>query len=189
MEVATGQVHAIGGVYILKAGNSASVEGYLRCGGYLDILDIVGVSVEFEVGLGYFDALPGRPIKGSATVTVGIHVLSFNESVSFGVTKSFKTVDRADAVEESGDPDAWDSYCTAFVWNTGTILTTQQIHWLVCPTGLDDAGTAPRLSVVVLPQLSTDGPVTELSAFEPSIGRPPCPPLPSGSTCCFQRGP
>ena len=115
VEVATGRVHAMGGVYILKAGNSASVEGYLRCGGYLDILDIVGVSVEFEVGLGYFDALPGRPIKGSATVTVGIHVLSFNESVSFGVTKSFKTVDRADAVEESGDPDAWDSYCTAFV--------------------------------------------------------------------------
>ena len=51
-------------------------------------------------------------------------------------------------------------------------MTTQQIHWLVGPTGLDDAGTAAWLSVVVLPQLSTDGPVTELSAFEPFVDWP-----------------
>lgn len=113
--VATGHVYAMGGVYVLKDGANATVEGYLRCGGYLDILDIIGISVEFAVRLSYSDALPGRPITGSATVTVGIQVLLFSESVSFGVTKSFNTVDRASAIEDAGDPDAWDSYCTAFV--------------------------------------------------------------------------
>ena len=51
--VASGGVFAMGGVSFLRAGEDISLEGYLRCGGHLKILDLVGITLEFEVVLGY----------------------------------------------------------------------------------------------------------------------------------------
>ena len=53
--VAKGHVFAFGGVSFLRADHNIWIEGYLRCGGHLEILDIIGVTLEFEVALRYID--------------------------------------------------------------------------------------------------------------------------------------
>ena len=114
--VASGRVFAMGGVSFLRADDEISLCGYLHCGGHLEILDVVGVSVEFQVALCYTDDPHGARVHGSATVTVGVQVLGFNESVSFTVEESFSVSDnRATPVQEQLDEAAWDQLCDAYV--------------------------------------------------------------------------
>ena len=113
--VAKGHVFAFGGVSFLRADHNIWIEGYLRCGGHLEILDIIGVTLEFEVALRYIDEGDRARIHGRATVTVGVQVLLFNESVSFTVERSFSaTDDRNAALELQMDDAVWDRFCLAF---------------------------------------------------------------------------
>jgi hypothetical protein len=112
--VAQGQVFAMGGVSFLRAGDTISLEGYLRCGGHLEILDVVGVSVEFQVALRYTDDGGSPVVQGSATLTVGVEVLLFHESVTFTVEKSFSAGDVAEPVEDLLDDAAFEQLCEAF---------------------------------------------------------------------------
>jgi len=113
--VAKGHVFALGGVSFLREEDRVWIGGYLRCGGHLEILDIVGVTVEFEVRLQYETEGTRAAVRGQATVTVGVQVLFFNESVSFSVERSFSASNGQDSpLELRMDDTAWDQFCLAF---------------------------------------------------------------------------
>ena len=112
--VAQGHVFAMGGVSFLVLPDTVKLEGFLRCGGQLEVLDVVGVSVEFEVILGYVNDDRGERVYGGATVTVGVQLLVFHESVSFSVEKSFPIDDQPTPVSERLDESAWDQLCDAY---------------------------------------------------------------------------
>jgi hypothetical protein len=118
--VVSGGVHALVGLSFTLIGTKWTLGGFLRCGGYVDVLGIAGVSVEFEVMLRYSDPV----VAGTAEVTAGVHVFGFTKSVSFSVTKSFTVHGSAPVAETfaampsllAGNalPVGWDAYCEAF---------------------------------------------------------------------------
>jgi len=117
--VASGRVFAMGGIAFVM-GTVNEIEGYLRCGGHLEVLDLVGVSVEFRVGLAYtYAAGTGGVLSGSASVTVGVELLGFEESVTFEVSQSFPVgpgpSTAAHDVAELYDEASWAELCAAFV--------------------------------------------------------------------------
>jgi hypothetical protein len=91
--VASGGVYLLGGIYfrLITPGNKIKLEGYLRCGGFVEILSIITVSVEFYIGLSWegADNPPRNVLSGTAKVRVCIEVLFLSKSVSFEVHKEF----------------------------------------------------------------------------------------------------
>jgi hypothetical protein len=87
--VASGRVYLLAGIYFRIAGSCVEVEGYVRCGGALDILGLITVSVEFFMGLKFLDKPDGYYLTGRATVTVSIELLFFSASVSLSVERTF----------------------------------------------------------------------------------------------------
>jgi hypothetical protein len=90
--VAEGTVWAMAGIYI-KVGSPAgpgrnALTGYLRAGGAVQVLGLVGVSIEFYMGLNYDPA--AETVSGMASVTACVEALFLSKCVSFGVTKTFK---------------------------------------------------------------------------------------------------
>jgi hypothetical protein len=69
-----------------KAAGS-SLTGYLKCGGSLDVLCIITVSVEFDMTLGWQQA--GNSLHGRATLTVEISIPFFSKSVDLTVERDF----------------------------------------------------------------------------------------------------
>ncbi|GAB3833062.1 hypothetical protein ACFPIJ_21690 [Dactylosporangium cerinum] len=130
--VARGGVHAMVGIYLRLTDGKARISGYVRCGGYLEVLGIVSVTVDFRMGLSY-DADTGD-VHGYATLTVGISVLFFSKSLTFDVERRFAGSaparhgvggrapdalliagpDPDPAPPDDTDADAWDRYCQAF---------------------------------------------------------------------------
>lgn len=118
--VVSGGVHALVGISFMLSGTRWTPGGFIRCGGYVDVLGIAGISVEFGVMLSYSDPV----ITGTAEVTAGVHVFGFTKSVSFSVTKSFTVRGFAPVAEAVGAlpgllagsplPVDWDAYCEAF---------------------------------------------------------------------------
>ena len=93
--VASGGVYVMAGIYF-KYDSTVSpkkidVTGYFRCGGALEILGIISVSVEFYLGLSYGTDSHGAENKiwGQATLTVTVEVLFFSKSVHLTVEKTF----------------------------------------------------------------------------------------------------
>jgi hypothetical protein len=76
--VASAEVHALGGVRFLLAGNEVKVTGFLRVGGSVDVLGLVSVSVELRVELSY----DGRVLSGRATAVIEIDVTFWSGSVN-----------------------------------------------------------------------------------------------------------
>ncbi len=113
--VATGEVHAMGGVSLLRSEHEIKVGGYLRCGGHLEVLEVVTVSVEFEMGLSYVDGGGEHArVEGHASVTVDVSVLLLSETVSFEVTKSFEAPAVGSPFDLEIDESAWNQLCDAF---------------------------------------------------------------------------
>ena len=68
------------------------------------------------MALAYTDEHGSASVHGSATLTVGVHLLVFSESVSFTVERSFSVSDgRARPVEEQIDESVWEQLCDAYV--------------------------------------------------------------------------
>lgn len=88
--VAKGGVYAMAGIYFnLKSGGAHQdllIEGYIRAGGFVEILGFVGVTVEFYLGLRYQSRT--NRLYGKAKVNACIEVLFFNECVGFDIEHS-----------------------------------------------------------------------------------------------------
>lgn len=110
--VASGEAHLTAGIYYRMEGDKATLTGFVRLGGSLDVLGLIHVSLEFDLTLTYRSDT-GK-VWGQATLTVEIDVLFFSVSVDVTVEKQFKG--------SSGDPTIaamltqgdWDRYCDAF---------------------------------------------------------------------------
>ncbi len=86
--VASGEVHALGGLRYLQRPNGAvELEGFIRIGGSVEVLGLVAVSIELVVTLHYEQAeptvSPPRPSRmvGRATLVLEVDLTLFSESV------------------------------------------------------------------------------------------------------------
>ncbi len=76
--VASGEVHALGGVRYLQQGSSVELTGFVRIGGSVDVLGLVSVSIELVVQLAYdFD---GKRLVGRATLVLEIDLTFWSDS-------------------------------------------------------------------------------------------------------------
>ena len=128
--VASGGVYVLAGVsYTYDQSAGSSLTGYLKCGGSLDVLGIITVSVEFDMSLTYYS--DGNRIHGVATLTVEISILFFSASVDLTVQRDFAggSGGQATLLEGGASPQLgptpvgfaeqmaaadWQAYCQAF---------------------------------------------------------------------------
>ncbi|MFJ9026627.1 hypothetical protein ACIRPU_42805 [Streptomyces sp. NPDC102259] len=111
--VASGGVHLMAGIYFAYSDQAVQLTGYLRCGGYLSVLGLVSVSVEFYLKLTYVKSGNRTEVYGEGTLTVSVKVAFFSKSVSLGLQRRFGgsgDPSFADCVK----PGHWDTYCLAF---------------------------------------------------------------------------
>jgi hypothetical protein len=126
--VASGGVYLLAGIYYSRLeGNDVQLTGYLRCGGYLEVLGIVGISVEFYLALEW----KGQSLEGCAALSISVKVGFFSFSTTVSVHKriaSFGSLpgDPARFVRLAAGPpppptfedvvslDQWKQYCRAF---------------------------------------------------------------------------
>jgi hypothetical protein len=121
--VASGGVHVMAGIYFKMEPSKASLTGYFRLGGFVDVLGLISASIELYMDLTYIFE-EGKCI-GHATLTIEVHVLFFSASVEISAERKF--------AGSSGDPSfaalmgpgdgvvitsatryAWREYCEAF---------------------------------------------------------------------------
>jgi hypothetical protein len=117
--LARGSAQAMVGIYFHYK-DQATVEGFVRLHGELEVLGIITISVDFYLGLAY--EIGTGTVRGRAALTVMVKVLFFSQSVTLEVERSFRFDDAAvadafgfeelaPAPEESG----WLEYWGAFV--------------------------------------------------------------------------
>ena len=122
--VARGEVHALGGVRILKDGDKFALAGYLRFGGSVSVLGLVTASIEVLVELTYDGER--NEMSGRATLVLEIDLTLVSESVEIDSGRwviaggdDAEVLDRARAIP-TGDPgraallDDWVRYRSAF---------------------------------------------------------------------------
>jgi hypothetical protein len=117
--VASGGVHIMAGIYFKLEKKEPGTDlaptltGYLRMGGYLSVLGLIKISLEFTLSFTYDG---GRDkAYGRATLTVQVEIVFFSTSVEITVEKAFGG--------SSGDPafgqlfpssETWSEYSEAF---------------------------------------------------------------------------
>lgn len=111
--VASGGVYVMAGIYIKYTDEAASLTGYVRAGGAVEVLGLITVSVEFYLGLTY-EAPPVNKAWGEASMTVEVDVLFFSADVTLTVRREFAG-DAADpTLGDTFSQGEWDDYCAAF---------------------------------------------------------------------------
>ncbi|MEU0936944.1 hypothetical protein [Embleya sp. NPDC005971] len=112
--VASGGVHLMAGIAFQMTGDAVALTGYLRCGGYLSVLGIVSVTVEFYLALAYHKNNGICEVVGQGSVTVSVRVAFFSKSVSLSLERRFAGSAGDPSFADCVDPDDWDEYCLAF---------------------------------------------------------------------------
>lgn len=90
--VASGGVYVMAGIYFQKkklenGKDSTEIAGFVRCGGSLEVLGIISISLEFYLKLAY--RFEDSKVWGEATLIVEVEVLFFSKSVSLTVEREF----------------------------------------------------------------------------------------------------
>ncbi|MGW2403278.1 hypothetical protein ACWCXK_01895 [Streptomyces sp. NPDC001739] len=113
--VASGGVSIMAGIRFMLAKNEVKLSGYLRCNGFLTVLGIVTVSVEFYLELTYEKKGKQSMVRGRGTLTVSVRIAFFSKSVSLELERTFAgaPVDPTFAQCFSKEQD-WPEYCAAF---------------------------------------------------------------------------
>lgn len=106
--VASGGVYVMAGFTVTYSDARATFGGYLRCGGGLEVLGLIGISVEFYLVMQYGQGC----VWGEATMIVEIEILFFSISVDLTVHREF--ADPAIPFRDSMSPDDWRQYSAAF---------------------------------------------------------------------------
>lgn len=113
--VASGGVYVMAGIYFGMKGKSIELTGYLRCGGYLSVLGLISLSLEFYLAFTYRDKDPGgSEVFGQATLTVSIEIAFFSTSVSLSVERRFAGSDGDPSFADTVTPAEWARYLQAF---------------------------------------------------------------------------
>lgn len=114
--VASGGVYVMAGVYFkLSQTKGTELTGFFRCGGHLEVLGLISVSLEFYLAFTYRDKGRGRnEIWGQAALTVSVKVLCFSTSVKLSVEKRFAGPAGDPTLEQVLTPDDWQDYCLAY---------------------------------------------------------------------------
>jgi hypothetical protein len=111
--VASGGVYVMAGIYIkikLATPDSCAMTGYVRMGGYLSVIGLISITIEFYIGLTY-----AKPKAwGEARVTVQVKLICVSKSVTVTARKQF--------AGSAGDPPfgelmpapRWAEYAAAF---------------------------------------------------------------------------
>ncbi len=117
--VASGGVSIMAGIRFMLAKvdgkDDVKLTGYLRCNGFLTVLGIVTVSVEFYLELTYEKRGKQSMVRGRGTLTVSVRIAFFSKSVSLELERTFAgaPVDPTFAQCFSKGHD-WPKYCAAF---------------------------------------------------------------------------
>jgi hypothetical protein len=77
--VASGEVHALGGVRFVLERGEVTITGYLRIGGSVDILGLISVSIELCLALAYRSS--DKALVGRATLVIEIDLTLWSDSV------------------------------------------------------------------------------------------------------------
>ncbi|PZU06256.1 MAG: hypothetical protein DI605_19730 [Sphingomonas sp.] len=85
--VASGGVHVMAGIYYRMEGNDASLTGYFRLGGHVDVLGLITASIELYLELRY-EFSSGKCV-GKAELTIEISLFIFSGSVTITCEKKF----------------------------------------------------------------------------------------------------
>ena len=109
--VASGGVHLMAGVAYMHNSTTTKLSGYLRCGGAIQVLGMITVSLEFIMSLDYYSD-PSR-LYGVATLTVEVEVLFFSTSVDLTVEREFGGGGDPGFADMMTEGD-WANYCDAF---------------------------------------------------------------------------
>ncbi|MFF7231797.1 hypothetical protein [Streptomyces sioyaensis] len=131
--IASAEVHVLGGVVMVKRGDSVDITGYLRIGGSVSVLGLIRVSVELTISLTYYPDT--NELSGSAKLVITVDLTFWSTSVTLECHKSFKgpalVADPGQALPESAETDVhgssvetalgpqgqsfpWQTYCRAF---------------------------------------------------------------------------
>lgn len=85
--VASGGVHVMAGIYFRMENNIASLSGYFRLGGHVDVLGLISASIELYLELHYVPST-GK-CRGKAQLTIEVSVFLFSGSVTITCERSF----------------------------------------------------------------------------------------------------
>jgi hypothetical protein len=114
--VASGGVYVMAGIYFkMSTTQGTELTGYFRCGGYLEVLGLISISLEFYLAFTYRDKGGGRnEIWGQASLTVSVKVLCFSTSVKLSVEKRFAGPAGDPTLDQVLSADDWQAYCLAY---------------------------------------------------------------------------
>jgi hypothetical protein len=113
--IASGGVSVMAGIYFGMKGDSVELTGYLRCGGYLEVLGLISISLEFYLAFTYRKKGDIRSeVWGQASLSVSVKIAFFSTSVTLSVERRFAGAGGDPSFAESVAPGAWASYLQAF---------------------------------------------------------------------------
>ena len=114
--VASGSVSIMAGIYFRMELGEASLTGYLRIRGEMDVMGLISASIELYMELEY--EFSSHKVTGRASIEIEISVLCFSGSVTVEAERKFAgsnedpTFD--DLMKPDGDYRPWDDYRMAF---------------------------------------------------------------------------
>ena len=113
--IASGGVYVMADIYFSMIADEVKLTGYLRCGGYLEVLGIISISLEFYLGFTYRSKYGDKgEVWGQVSLTVSIKIPFFSKSVKLTVERKFAGAAGDPTFEQLVEPCDWDEYCAAF---------------------------------------------------------------------------
>ncbi|HEX5039886.1 MAG TPA: hypothetical protein VFW95_07115 [Candidatus Limnocylindria bacterium] len=116
--VASGGITVMAGIYYKMEIDEATLTGYLRMAGEVDVLGLISACIELYLGLAY-EFASGK-CAGKATITVEVSVAFFETDVSISAERKFAGSNGDPTFAELMGPgpdfavDPWTKYCEAF---------------------------------------------------------------------------
>jgi hypothetical protein len=117
--IASGEVHALGGVRFVYDRGNVSIAGYLRIGGSVEVLGLISVSIELCLSLEYRSE--ANALVGRATLVIEIDLTLWSDSVTLDSGEwRFPGGDQQRTVLASAPPsgptglELWAQYRSAF---------------------------------------------------------------------------
>jgi hypothetical protein len=113
--IASGGVYVMAGIYFALTAGSVTLTGFLRCGGYLEVLGLISISVEFYLAFTYHKKnAGGSEVYGQASLTVCVKIAFFSKSVSLSIERRFAGSDGDPSFADTVSLNEWAKYLLAF---------------------------------------------------------------------------